>query len=71
MTKKFKPIKPMFPLKHEFTDSLDLCLQQAITLITAVRTVLELKQVDASAAVKLRECLDTFEAAMFGKGDAP
>lgn len=41
MSKKKDPIKPIFPLKHEFVDSLTHLLHEAGMLMTTVETLIE------------------------------
>ncbi len=47
MAKKKEQPKPIFPLKHEFYESLDHLLQQAINLMQAVDQAIELGAIKA------------------------
>lgn len=40
MAKKKEPAKPIFPLKHEFYDSLDNFIQKSMMMGNAIDTVL-------------------------------
>ncbi len=44
MARKKEPPKPLFGLKHDFYESLDHVLQQAINLMQAVDTAVDLEQ---------------------------
>ncbi len=58
-----KPIRPLFDVKHDFVDSLDAFIQQAINLQLAVKTALDLNQVAEPCAKQLRERIAAFETA--------
>lgn len=64
MAKK-EPPKPMFPLKHQFYDSLDNYIHNARILADSVRTFVDLGEAANLKAFKekLQERLDAFERA--------
>jgi hypothetical protein len=64
-----RPIKPIFPLKHEFDASLDRFINEAGMLADAVQTALNLKAVDEDARDTLQERLDAFAGARFGNAN--
>ena len=66
MAKK-EPPKPLFPLKHEFVDSLDNYIQQSGALAQAVGMLLRAGDLKGPVADVLRERLDAFDQARHGK----
>lgn len=62
MVKK-EPPKPLFPLKHQFTDALDNYIQQSTSLAQAVGMLLRAGDLKGPVADVLKERLAAFEAA--------
>jgi hypothetical protein len=63
MAKK-PPPKAMFTLKHDFYDSLDNVLQQALNLMQAVDTAIQLGAVTGPAAEVLQKQSAAMRAAL-------
>lgn len=53
--------KPIFTLVHDFKDSLDAMLQEAVNLMQSVDQALDLDLVKEPMKAKLRERLDAFK----------
>lgn len=68
MAKTKEPVKPMFPLKHEFVASLDRFIHEAGMLADTVRQALQMPGVIANEGARrmLQERLDAFTEARFG-----
>lgn len=60
---KKDPIKPLFPLKHEFVESLDAYTQAAGNLASAIGIVLRGGDLKPAVAAIIKERLDAFDAA--------
>lgn len=60
MAKKQTETKPLFPLKHEFYDSLDRFAHESFMLAEAVRTAIQLDGVNEKVKPILQERLDAF-----------
>lgn len=73
MTKRKEPIKPIFPLKHEFYASLDRFIHEAGMLAQAVEQLIDMPNVFRSDEAKklLRERLTAFAESRFGDEGAP
>lgn len=60
--------KPIFAVKHDFVDSLDAFLQEAVSFHQAVQTALELGQVSDTVRPVLEARLKAFARAMMTDG---
>lgn len=69
MAKKQEPLKPMFPLKHEFYASLDNFLHQSGMLADLCHQMIRLDAVDEKLKPMLQERLDALHTARFGDED--
>lgn len=70
MAKSKTPPKPLFPLKHEFIESLDKFIHEAGMLRDAVRQAIQLKAVKEGPVTDiLTERLAAFDVARFGEED--
>jgi hypothetical protein len=65
MAKK-EPVKPLFPLKHEFAASLDRFVHEAGMLRDAVQQLLQMGKVVGPGAEILAERVKAFDLARFG-----
>ena len=65
MAKK-EPIKPIFPIKHEFEASLTRFLHEAGMLHDTVRQLLKMGKFDGPAKSIIEERLKAFHEARFG-----
>lgn len=65
MAKK-QPPKPLFPLKHDFVDSLDNYILQASSLASAVGMLVRGNDLTGPVADILKERLAAFDAARNG-----
>lgn len=61
MPRQKEPLKPIFPLKHEFDATLDEYLHRANMLATVVRICLQTDAIDKRVADKVREQLAAFD----------
>jgi hypothetical protein len=67
--KRREDIKPLFPLKHDFTLSLGRFIQEAAMLANAVDSALTHGAIENSAVASiLRERLDALRKATYGDG---
>lgn len=64
MARKKEPTIPLFGLKHDFYASLDNMTQEALNLMNALETALDLGKVHPTAAEILRERLKAFRATL-------
>lgn len=60
MARKEKVTKPIFEVKHDFVDSLDALLHEALNFYQAVQTAIELGQVSDKVKPILQERVDAF-----------
>lgn len=65
---KAKDIKPLFPLKHEFVDSLDRYTQAALMMRQAIGFALRAEKIDLLIKGEFQKVADAFDAA--SRGDA-
>lgn len=66
MARKKDPPKPIYPLVHEFQDSVHDVLLKAGMLMTACETLLDMGRVDIGSMPALRERVDALKQAMYG-----
>lgn len=64
MARKPKDIKPLFAVKHDFTDSLDRVTQEAISFLSTVRFVMKREGIEPEIAKLLEEAHDRFRATL-------
>lgn len=62
MAKSKDPVKPIFPLKHEFYETLDKYIHESGMLADAVRQAIQLGAVTGPAKKILEERLAAFNA---------
>jgi hypothetical protein len=65
MAKK-EPVKPLFPIKHEFTASLDRFVHEAGMLRDCVHQLLQMGKIVGPGAEIIAERIKAFDLACFG-----
>ncbi len=66
MSKKTEPVKPLFPLKHEFENSLNRYIEATSALAEIVRTCLKHDLIDKKVVDMVQERLNALDASRYG-----
>ncbi len=64
--RKVDNVKPLFPLKHEFIESLNRYIHEASMLADVIDTALKLGAIDTRLSGMVIERLSAFNAARYG-----
>jgi len=67
MARKKEAPKPLLNVKHDFVDALDNFIGKLSILVQAIETAISLDQIGGAAKPIVREALDEFRAALYGR----
>lgn len=65
--KRKGPVKPIFDLKHDFMDSLEAVLHQAMMLQSSVQSAIDLDQVTPAIKELLQERVNALDTVLLSR----